>query len=76
MQLQHRMKEMTPTLAALTTAGALTGSIAGSALIGGIAGLAGAVGGVSIAHAQRVTRTQLLLAPYSYARPRAYRHPS
>ena len=73
MQLQHRIAEMAPAIAGLTTAGAIAGGAAGSVILGSIAGCAGAIGGVTIAHAQRQTRVELLLAPYSHLRPRSAR---
>ncbi|MGB2758023.1 MAG: hypothetical protein WBD02_10230 [Acidimicrobiia bacterium] len=69
-QLHHRIQEMAGPIVGLTTAGAIAGGMAGSAFMGAFAGLSGALGGVAIAHGERETRAEVLLAPYSHVRPR------
>lgn len=73
MQLHHRIQDLAGPILGLTAAGSLAGSFAGSPALGAVAGFTGALSGVAIAHHEKESRAEVLLAPYNHVRPQALR---
>lgn len=72
-QLHHRIQDLAAPIFCLTAAGTVAGSFAGSPGLGAVAGLTGALSGVVIAHHEKESRAEILLAPYNHVRPQTAR---